>query len=101
MPRKHPELFGKKAGGIHPVPAPRVPDALPEKLRGRAEKTLSGLADGGVAGKDLRVLLDQAKRSFGEQAAAGRSRFEEQWRAVQESLEAMPAVRPPAPKRKR
>jgi hypothetical protein len=54
-----------------------------------------------VAGKDLRVLLDQAKRSFGEQAAAGRSRFEEQWRAVQESLEAMPAVRPPAPKRKR
>jgi Amidohydrolase family len=36
----HPELFGKKAGAIHPVPAPRVPDALPEKLRGRAEKTL-------------------------------------------------------------
>ncbi len=88
--RRHPSRTGSP-----------VPDALPEKLRGRAEKTLSGLADGGVADKDLRVLLDQAKRSFGEQAAAGRSRFEEQWRAVQESLEAMPAVRPPAPKRKR
>ena len=97
----HPELFGKKAGAVHPVPAPRVPDALPEELRGRVEKTLSGLAKGGAAGTDLRVLLDQAKRSFGEQAAAGRSRFEEQWRVVQESLEAMPAARPPAPKRKR
>ena len=96
----HPELFGKRAGAIHPVPALRVPDALPQKLRGRAEKTLSGLADGGTADKDLRVLLDQAKRSFGEQAAAGRSRFEEQWRAVQKNLEAMPAVRPPARKRK-
>ena len=97
----HPELFEKKAGAIHPVPATRVPDALPEKLRGRAEKTLSGLAGGGAAGKDLRVLLDQAKRSFGEQAAAGRTRLHEEWRAVQESLEAMPAVRPPARKRKR
>jgi hypothetical protein len=72
--------------GRRPAPSipyrPRVPDALPEKLRGRAEKTLSGLAGGGAAGKDLRVLLDQAKRSFGEQAAAGRSRFEEQWRGA-------------------
>jgi hypothetical protein len=97
----HPELFGKKAGAIHPAATPRMPDALPEKLRARAEKALSGLANGGAAGKDLGVLLDQAKRSFGEQAAAGRSRFEEQWRAVQESLEAMPAARPPARKRKR
>ena len=97
----HPELFEKKAGAIHPVPATRVPDALPEKLRGRAEKMLSGLAGGGAAGKDLRVLLDQAKRSFGEQAAAGRTRLHEEWRAVQESLEAMPAMRPPAPKRRR
>ena len=46
------------------------------------------------------MLLDQAKRSFGEQAAAGRSRFEEQWRAIQKNLEAMPGVRPPARKRK-
>ena len=97
----HPELFGKKARSIHPVPAPRVPDAIPEKLRGRAEKTLSVLTGGGGAGKDLRALLGQAKRSFSEQAAAERSRFDQQWRAVQESLEAMPAVRPPAPKRKR
>jgi hypothetical protein len=78
-----------------------VPDALPEKLRGRAEKTRSGLAAGGAAGKDLRVLLDQAKRSFGEQAAAGRTRLHEEWRAVQESLEAMPAVRPSTRKPRR
>lgn len=97
----HPELFGKKAGAIHPVPAMRLPGALPEKLRGRAGKTLSDLAGGGAAGKDLRGLLDQAKRSFGEQVAAGRTRLHEQWRAVQESLEAMPAVRPPTRKRRR
>src|SRR5262249_25362894 len=47
----HPELFGRKAGAVHPAPAPRVPDALPEKLRGRAEKTLSSLAGGGAADK--------------------------------------------------
>src|SRR5215813_687311 len=58
----HPELFGKKARAIHPVPAPRMPDAVPEKLRGRAAKTLSGLAAGGAAGKDLRALLNEAKR---------------------------------------
>jgi hypothetical protein len=97
----HPEVFGKRAGAIHRAPATPVPDALPEKLRGRARKTLSGLAGGGAAGKDLRVLLDQAKRSFGRQAAAGRTRLHKEWRAVQESLEAMPAVRPPARKRKR
>jgi len=97
----HPELFGKKARAIHPVSAARVPEALPEKLRGRAEKTLSGLAGVGTASKELRVLLDEAKRSFGKQAADGRSRFEEQWRAVQENLNAMPALRPPRSKRKR
>ncbi len=97
----HPELFGKKASAVHPVPAPQIPDALPEKLRDRAEKTLYDLANGGAAGKDLHAILDQAKRSFGEEAAAGRSRFEMQWRVVQESLEAMPMVRPSAPKRKR
>jgi hypothetical protein len=97
----HPELFEKKAAAIHPVPATRVPSALPEKLRERTERTLSGLAGGGAASKDLRVLLDQAKRSFGEQAAAGRARLREDWRAVQESLESMPAVRPPARKRRR
>jgi hypothetical protein len=97
----HPEVFGKRAGAIHPVPATEVPDALPEKLRGRARKTLSGLAGGGAAGKDLRVILDQAKRSFGQQAAAGRTRLHKEWRAVQESLEAMPEVRPPTRKRRR
>ena len=97
----HPELFGKRAGAIHPVPATEVPDALPEKLRGRAKKTLSGLAGGREAGKDLRGLLDQARRSFGQEAKAGRTRLHKEWRAVQESLEAMPAVRPPTRKRRR
>ena len=96
----HPELFGKKGGAIHPVQAPRVPDALPEKLRGQAEKALSGLANGGAAGKDLRDLLAHAKRSFGDEAATGRSVFEKQWRAVQENLEAL-LRRPAAKKRKR
>src|SRR4030095_16326502 len=52
----HPELFGKRAGAIHRGPATEVPDALPEKLRGRARKTLSGLAGGREVGKDLRGL---------------------------------------------
>jgi hypothetical protein len=93
----HPELYGKKAGAVHPVPPPRAPDALPEKLRGQTEKILSDLANGGAAGKDLRALLDQAKRSFGDEAAAGRSRFEKQWRTVEDSLKALQ----PASKRKR
>jgi hypothetical protein len=97
----HPELFGNKAAAIHPVPATRLPETLPQKLHSRAEKILSGLAAGRAAGKELRVLLDQAKRSFGEQATAGRTRLHEDWRALQQSLEAMPAVRPTSPKRRR
>jgi len=97
----HPELFGKKARAIHPAPRPRVPDALPKELHARAEKALSGLAGGGEVDKDVRVLLDEAKRSFREQATAGRSRFQKQWRAVQQSLDAMPAMRSPGSKRKR
>jgi hypothetical protein len=95
----HPELFGKRAGAIHRAPATEVPDALPEKLRGRARKTLSDLAGGRPAGKDLRGLLNEAKRSFAQQAAAGRTRLHKEWRAVQENLEAMPEVRPPTRKR--
>jgi hypothetical protein len=97
----HPELFGKKAGSMHPTPVTRMPGGLPEKLRDRAEKTLSSLVGGGAAGKDLRVLVDQARRSFGEQAAAGRARLHEEWRAVQAALNAMPPLSPPGRKRKR
>jgi hypothetical protein len=93
----HPELFGKKAGAIHPAPAIRVPDALPEDLRDRAQKLLSDLqATGAEGSKDLRGRLGQAKRLFGERAEAGRSRLQEQWRAVQETLERMRAMQPPA-----
>ena len=91
----HPELFGKNAGPIHPVPATRVPDAVPDKLRGRVEKTLAGMAAGGAAGKDLRMLIDQAKRSFGERAEAGRSRLQQDWRTLQDGLEAMREFRTP------
>jgi hypothetical protein len=97
----HPEVFGKRAAAVHRAPAAPVPDALPEKLRGRARKTLSGLAGGREAGRDLRGLLDEARRSFGQEAKAGRTRLHKEWRAVQESLEAMPEVRPPARKRRR
>jgi hypothetical protein len=95
----HPELFGKKAGAVHPARVPRIPDALPEKLRGQAEKALSGLATGAAAGKDLRTVLNQARRSFGGDAAAGRLRFEKQWREVEKALEAMNGPHPAARKR--
>jgi hypothetical protein len=89
----HPELFGKKAGAIHPLPAVRVPDAVPQKLRERAAKTLSDVAGGRALGKDVRVVLGQVKRLFGEQAAAGRTRLHDGWQEVQERLKAMPAMR--------
>ena len=97
----HPELFGKNAGPIHPVPATRVPDAVPDKLRGRVEKTLAGMAAGGAAGKDLRMLIDQAKRSFGERAEAGRSRLQQDWRTLQDGLEAMREMGPRKGRRRR
>jgi hypothetical protein len=96
----HPELFGNKAVAIHPAPATRAPDALPQELRDRAGKTLSGLAAGAASDKDVRALLDQARRSFGEQAAAGRTRLNDEWGAVQKRLEGMPPM-PPARGRKR
>ena len=80
---------------------PQVPDALSEKLRGRVGKALSGLAGGAEAGNELRALLDQARRSFAEQAAAGRARLNEERGAMQKSLDAMPALRRPARKRSR
>jgi hypothetical protein len=93
----HPELFGKKAGTIHPAPTIRVPDALPEDLRDRTKKLLSELqATGAEGSKDLRGRVGQAKRLFGERAGAGRSRLQEQWRAVQKALERMRAMQPPS-----
>ena len=92
----HPELFGKKAVAIHPAPAIRVPDALPEDLRDRAGKLLSDLQAAGVEGsRDLRGRLGETKRLFGKRAEAGRSRLQEQWRAVQETLGRMRAMQPP------
>ena len=97
----HPGLFGKKAEAVHAAPATRMPNALPETLRDRAEKMLSGLASGDADGKNVRTLLQQAKRSFDEQAAKGRSRLNDEWRDLQKRLEAMPAMRPAARKRSR
>ena len=97
----HPELFGKKAGPIHPAPATRVPDAVPDKLRRRVEKTLAGLAAGSAAGKDLRTVIDQAKRSFGERAETGRSRLQQDWRTLQDGLEAMREMGPRKGRRRR
>jgi hypothetical protein len=96
----HPELYGKKAVAIHPAPATKLTDALPEKLRGRAEKALTDLAGGSAAGKELRALLDEARRSLRDEAAAGRKRLNEDWRALQKTLDAMPRMRPTAGKRR-
>jgi hypothetical protein len=97
----HPELFDKKAGPLHPLPPTLMPDALPEALRARSAKLLSELAGGAEAGKDVRVLLEQAKRTFGEESAAGRERLHEAWGAAQKSLDALPGVRTQARKRTR
>ena len=97
----HPELFGKRAGPIHPVPAIRVPDAVPGRLGRRVEKTLAGMVAGGAAGKDLRMLIDQAKRSFSERAEAGRSRLQQDWRTLQDDLEAMREMGPRKGRRRR
>lgn len=92
----HPELFGKKARAIHPAPAIRVPDTLPEELRDQMQKLLSELhATGAEGSKGLRGRMGQAKALFGKRAQAGRSRLQEQWRAVQKTLEGMRAMRPP------
>ena len=92
----HPELFGKKAGAIHPVRTIRMPDALPEDLRDEARKLLSDLQTAGAEGtKDLRGRLGQAKRVFGKRAEAGRSRLQEQWRAVQKTVGGMRALQQP------
>jgi hypothetical protein len=95
----HPELFGRRAGAIHPAAPVRVPAALNENLRGRAQKLLSDLQTGGPEGtKDLDKRLAEAKRTFGDRASAGRSRMHEQWSAVQETLKGM---RAPASSRRR
>ena len=97
----HPELYGKKADAVHATPAPRVPAALSEALRDRAQKTLSGLAGGRTSASDARTALQQVRRSFGDQAAKGRTRLHDEWRALQKQLEAMPAMRSPVRKRGR
>jgi hypothetical protein len=94
----HPEAFGKGAGPIHAAPAVRVPHGLPEALRNRAEKTLSGAPSDG---KELRALLAQARRSFEAQAADGRKRLHEEWRALEKGLRSMSATGRPARKRAR
>jgi hypothetical protein len=97
----HPEVFGKKAGAIHPPPTIRVPKGMPEKLLRATEKTLSELAGGDAAGKELRALINQAKRSFGDQVVAGRTRLHQEWRDVQESLKAISSIGASKVKRRR
>jgi hypothetical protein len=97
----HPELFEKGARGIHGAPAIRLPDALPEKLRDRAAKALSELAQGGEVGKDVRALIEQARRSVVEQTTAGRKRLNQEWAEIEQRLKAMPAMRAKARKQQR
>jgi hypothetical protein len=92
----HPELFGRKAGAIHSARAIRLPDALPEDLRDQARKLVSDLQAAGAEGtRDLSGRLGQAKRLFGKRAEVGRSRLQEQWRAIEETLKGMRSMQPP------
>jgi hypothetical protein len=95
----HPELFDKKAAGIHPPPRGRLGDALPEALRDLADRSdvgdrldegrrwLQEQAAAGRARLEQRLPPDASKRSLQERADAGRAKLDEQWRAVQETVE--------------
>jgi hypothetical protein len=95
----HPELFDKKAAGIHPPPTGRLADALPEELRDLADSSdvgdrldegrrwLQERAAAGRARLEQRLPPDASKRSVQGRADAGRAKLDEQWRAVQETVE--------------
>ena len=108
----HPELFGKKAVGIHPDPDPRFTEVVHDELREWAGG-LQTAVDRGGAGltKKLaaarRLLADRAEsnRSHFEGEAAkhveaarrrlpgsaptGRAQLDDQWRALERRLQAL------------
>ena len=97
----HPELFGKKAGAVHPAPAPACPTRCRRSCAVRPRKRYPVWP---MAVRPARICACSSTRPNGrsaKQAAAARSRFEKQWRAVEKDLEAMPATRPLCAKRKR
>ena len=70
----HPELFGKKAVGVHQAPTSRFAEVLPEELHERADRVVSDLDSTDAADhKDLRTRLDEARRWLDERAAANRA----------------------------
>ncbi len=71
----HPELFGKKAVGIHPAPDPRFTELVPRELREWAD----GLpADTDLTGARLPNRLAAARRILEKKAESDRLRFEVQ-----------------------
>lgn len=108
----HPELFGKKAVGLHPAPAARWGDVVPDQLREWAGGLQTELDRAGAGltrkvDRARRLLRDSsesdryrfeergetqveaARRRLQDHAAAGRATLDEQWRAVERSLESM------------
>jgi hypothetical protein len=108
----HPELFGRKAVGIHPAPDARFSEVVPDELRewaGGLAEDVNG-AHAGVTKKlaTARRLLQKkaesdrshfegqankhveaARRRLQSSAPTGRTQLEDQWRAIERRLEAM------------
>jgi hypothetical protein len=91
----HPEAFGARAAAVHAAPALRAPNGLPAALQA---PTAKALASDTKDGKSLRTLLQQARRSLGDETAKGRARLNDEWRALEKQLEAMPKMRGPGRK---
>jgi hypothetical protein len=83
----HPELFGKKAVGIHPAPATRFDEVVPDGLREWAADLSADLATPAakVTGK-----LNAARRLLHKTMAFDRSRIDRRAGAV-------PGMPPPKP----
>ncbi len=108
----HPELFGKKAVGIHPAPDPRFSEVVPDELRewagglaGDANEASAGLIKKLATARRLlqkkaesdrshfegqaRKRVEAARRRLQNSAPTGRAQLDDQWRALERRLEAM------------
>lgn len=112
----HPELFGKKAVGMHPAPDARFIEVVPDELRDWAGSLPTAVDRGGAGlAKKLataqRVLKDRAdanrshfegeaakhvevaRRQLQSSAPTGPAQLDDQWRALERRLEAMRSKR--------
>ncbi|MGZ4513097.1 MAG: hypothetical protein ACXVX4_17590, partial [Mycobacterium sp.] len=108
----HPELFGKKAVGLHPAPDTRFSEVVPDELREWAGglPTDANEAAGGLIKKlatarrllqkaadsdrshfegQARKHVEAAKRRLQNSGPTGRAQLDDQWRALERRLEAL------------